>query len=132
VTSKPDKGQEPTAPSARDADRDADDSQTLSPQEFAAEIAQITGIPPADVTEASRLIDDLGLDSLALTELLVVLIDEYDMHSLSRGLEDREWQNVTVRDLYHEYLTGARSAPTSAQPREGPDRDSGARGSAAR
>lgn len=34
------------------------------------------GVDPASVTASARLVDDIGLDSLALTEALLVLEDD--------------------------------------------------------
>ena len=74
--------------------------------EFRAEIANVTDVPVDDVRAESRVLEDLALDSLALAELGVVLVDRFDTYSLSRDLETRRWDNVTVRDLYDEYLSG--------------------------
>jgi acyl carrier protein len=52
------------------------------------------------------VIKDLGLDSLSLAELVVSLIDEYDMYSLAKTLDERSWEDVTVGALYDEFLTG--------------------------
>ena len=71
----------------------------------------------AAVDGDTRLIEDLGLDSLSLTELVVILIERHDMYSLSKTLEERSWEHVTARALYDEYLTGvppsARSSSTA-------------------
>jgi acyl carrier protein len=84
-------------------------SNTVTWEEFVVEVAGIADVPAADVQSDSRILEDLALDSLALAELGVVLVDRYDTWSLSRELETRSWENVTVRDLYNEYLTGAPS-----------------------
>jgi acyl carrier protein len=80
-------------------------------------VAKIADCPPDQVQEGSRLIEDVGLDSLSLAELVVILIEKYDMFSLSQTLEERSWEKVTVRSLYDEYLTGlpprARSSATA-------------------
>ena len=81
----------------------------ISWDEYVAEVAAIAQVPVADVREDSRVLEDLALDSLALAELGVVLVDKYDSWSLSRDLETRSWDNCTVRSLYHEYLTSAPS-----------------------
>jgi acyl carrier protein/RimJ/RimL family protein N-acetyltransferase len=89
-------------------------SNTVTWEEFVAEVAGIAEVPAADVQSGSRVLEDLALDSLALAELGVVLVDRYDTWSLSRELETRSWENVTVRDLYNEYLTGAPSPSSGA------------------
>lgn len=92
-----------TSPGAAPAPR----WQTIPWEEFVREVAGIAEVSPDSVDEQSRILEDLGLDSLALAELGVVLVDKYDTYSLSRELETRRWDNVTVRALYDEYLTGA-------------------------
>ena len=73
---------------------------------FAAEVAAVAEIPSETIGEETRLIGDLNLDSLALTELVVMLIEKFDMSELGSGLDDRAWSKVTVRNLYDEFLTG--------------------------
>jgi acyl carrier protein len=88
--------------------------------EFAAEVAEIAQVPAAEVGPETRVLEDLALDSLALAELGVVLIDKYDLWTLSSELETRSWENLTVRALYDEYLTGVprpSSAPASGSGR---------------
>jgi acyl carrier protein len=90
---------------------------TVKWEQFVAEVASIAEVPVTDIQPETSVIEDLALDSLALAELGVVLVDKYDTWSLSRDLETRSWENVTVRDLYDEYLTGAPpSAPGPARP----------------
>jgi hypothetical protein len=79
-------------------------------EEFVAEVATIAQVPLEEVQPETRVLEDLALDSLALTELGVVLIDRYDSWSISRDLETRSWEGLTVRSLYHEYLTSAPAA----------------------
>jgi hypothetical protein len=78
--------------------------------EFVAEVAAIAQAPVEEVGADTRVLEDLALDSLALAELGVVLVDKYDSWSLSRDLETRSWENCTVRSLYYEYLTSAPGA----------------------
>jgi acyl carrier protein len=80
-------------------------------EEFVAEVAAIAQVSASDVREDTRVLEDLALDSLALAELGVVLVDKYDSFSLSRDLETRSWVHRTVRSLYDEYLTSAPGAP---------------------
>lgn len=82
-------------------------SKTVKWEQFLVEVASIAEVAASDIQPDTRVLEDLALDSLALAELGVVLVDKYDTWSLSRELETRSWDNVTVRDLYDEYLTGA-------------------------
>lgn len=54
----------------------------------------------------ARLVEDLGLDSLALIELAVMALVDYELEALSEGLQQSSWEGVTVGDLYRECGTG--------------------------
>jgi acyl carrier protein len=79
-------------------------------QSFAASVAQVAGLPAERVEPGTKVIEDLGLDSLALTELVVLLIDEYDMASLYKSLETRSWADTTVAQLFDEAVRSQPSA----------------------
>jgi acyl carrier protein len=79
---------------------------TFTWERFAEGIATMHGIDLTTVTRATYLVGDLGLDSLALTELVVMLIEDFGMDSLSLELDGRQWTDATVGDLYDELLTG--------------------------
>jgi len=85
----------------------------VSWDDFVAELAAIAQVPEAGVHEDSRVLEDLALDSLALAELGVVLVDKHHTWSPTNNLETRRWDNVTVRELYNEYLRGG---PAAASP----------------
>ena len=70
---------------------------------FVADVAVIADVPLADIGADTRLIEDLGCDSLSLVELVVALIEDYGMEGLSQNLGERTWQGVTVGALYDEY-----------------------------
>jgi len=74
---------------------------------FAAEIAAIAQRPTEEVERRLRIVEDLGLDSVALAELVLVLIDDYGMASISDDLDQRTWEGVTVGQLFDEYLRDA-------------------------
>jgi hypothetical protein len=78
-------------------------------EEFATQLAELVERPPDEVLPTTRVIEDLGLDSLALAELVLILVEKYEMGGLSKTLEERVWENVTAGALYDEYLTGGRS-----------------------
>jgi acyl carrier protein len=87
--------------------------RSITWEEFATEVAEIAQVAAAEVGPDTKVLEDLALDSLALAELGVVLVDKYDLGTLSSDLEARSWDNVTVRALYDEYLTGV-PEPASA------------------
>ena len=72
--------------------------------DFAVAVAAIVHIPVEAAQRDTRLVGDVGLDSLGLTELIVALIIDFEMESLSNGLEERDWNEVTIGSLYDEYL----------------------------
>ena len=61
-------------------------------------VAQVLARPEAEIRPSSRLLDDLGADSLDLVELMYVLEDEFSIHiekqdlslSAQLGLPDEE------------------------------------------
>lgn len=77
-------------------------------EQFAAAIAEAAQVPVEKITPTSRLLEDLGLDSLALSELIVLLIVELEMTKLESELASREWDRVTVGELFEEYQQGER------------------------
>jgi acyl carrier protein len=85
--------------------------EAVSFEEFAAALAEVARVPARSVGPRTPLLDGLGLDSLSLTELIVLLMLEFDMDSLSNRIEARDWSLVTVGQLYDEY----RSGPTAVR-----------------
>jgi hypothetical protein len=75
-------------------------------EDFVAEVATIAQVAGSQVHRDSRVLEDLGLDSLALAELGVVLVDEHGTWGSSSQLEARRWDNVTVGELYDQHLGG--------------------------
>lgn len=71
-------------------------------EDFAAVVAAIAEIDAAAIQRDSRLIGDLGLDSLALVELVVTLVERYEMVRLVDELEQRDWTTTTVGQLFDE------------------------------
>lgn len=70
--------------------------------DFAAQLAEVAEFPVADITPRSRLVEDLNLDSIALLEVLVFVVETYEPPSISQELESRRWEGVTVGALYQE------------------------------
>jgi len=79
-------------------------------EQFRDKVAAIAEVAPAQVTESTRVVEDLGLDSLALTELVVMLIDDYGMTSLYAGLETKSWQDTAAGELLAESRQGTEAA----------------------
>jgi hypothetical protein len=69
---------------------------------FAAEVAEIADVPASELRRETRLIEDLGLDSIQLVEIAVVLISGYGAGEAGEGLGGRSWDGVTVGELFEE------------------------------
>ncbi|HET9102409.1 MAG TPA: phosphopantetheine-binding protein [Solirubrobacteraceae bacterium] len=82
--------------------------------DFVGAVQSALGAPVTQVSSETRLGHDLGLDSLALVELLVVLDTELGMRRVLEGDADRSWNAVTLGDLYEEYRY-ARRPPSRSQ-----------------
>jgi acyl carrier protein len=68
-------------------------------QAFTADLAELLDVRPESIDPDARLVEDLGLDSVALTEIVVMLISDYGAESLSERLEYERWDNRSVRDV---------------------------------
>jgi acyl carrier protein len=85
-------------------------------EKFVAGVADIVRVDPADIRREARLTQDLGVDSLSLAELIVALVDEWRVDSVSATIPDRVWSEVTVGALYDEYVTSYhRAEPGGSQ-----------------
>lgn len=77
--------------------------KTMNWPDLTREVARFADVPADSIERDTRLIEDLGLDSLALTELLVTLIEAHDLDSLAEELVQRSWENVSAGELYELY-----------------------------
>jgi acyl carrier protein len=84
--------------------------------ELMAEVAPFTEVAPERISRDSMLIEDLGLDSLALTELLITLIEEHGAEPLTEELFSRSWERVTLGELFSVYCAGGGAAEPAPQP----------------
>ncbi len=72
-------------------------------ERFVNAIAAAAQVRPETISRASRLEYDLGIDSLALAELVVMLIVDFGMGTLADDFDQRDWSGITVGALYEEY-----------------------------
>lgn len=70
--------------------------------EFVQPIAAAAQVPPDEIAPATPL-EELGIDSLAFTELVVTFIVDFGMETLEDELDRRDWSIVTVGELYEEF-----------------------------
>lgn len=76
--------------------------QALEWNEFRTAVAAVTGFEAEDLNGEMRIVEDLAFDSLQLLELVVLLINDFAMASLAAGLENRDWDGVTLHQLFDE------------------------------
>jgi acyl carrier protein len=84
--------------------------------ELVGEVADFAQVPDQAIDRQTLLIEDLGLDSLALTELLITLIEEYEIDALSAELFARTWERVSIGELFEIYCNPSETgSPGAAQ-----------------
>jgi acyl carrier protein len=70
-------------------------------------VAQVLAKPPGEISPESRLIQDLGADSLDLVELMYVLEDEFGMHLEKQDLSLSAQLGLPESEVHqNEVLTG--------------------------
>lgn len=67
--------------------------------EFREAIASLAKVEPGRIAPSTVLVADLGMDSIALTELVVLMIERYDCDPLVY-VADAAWPELTVGQLY--------------------------------
>jgi acyl carrier protein len=81
-------------------------AEKLGWEEFANAIALAGKLPAENVRQDQRLLEDLGLDSLGLLEVIVFLVVDCGMEALADELPERDWRGVSAGELYREYREG--------------------------
>ncbi|HTU16031.1 MAG TPA: acyl carrier protein [Solirubrobacterales bacterium] len=62
----------------------------------------IASADPGESPDDPRLVEDLGLDSLAMAEVMVLLEEKYGMTGQRVSLLTRDWRGITVSQIYEE------------------------------
>jgi hypothetical protein len=75
--------------------RDSDDWDL-----FVGHLAEVAGVAPAAIGRGTRLVDDLNLDSLGLTEAVVILLADLELEELPGSLAAADWSALTVGEVY--------------------------------
>jgi acyl carrier protein len=70
--------------------------------DFVRDLAGATRTEADRLQRGTRLIHDLDLDSLALAEVAVLLLVDYELAHLPERLEESGWNELTVGDLFEE------------------------------
>lgn len=66
-------------------------------------LASVTDRREGEISLEDRVVEDLGLDSLAVIELIVALTDQPGLESFATQMLEGTWANVTVRSLIEAY-----------------------------
>ncbi|HTU14573.1 MAG TPA: acyl carrier protein [Solirubrobacterales bacterium] len=75
----------------------------LSPAELKADLILIATIEDVGaMPQNPRLVEDLELDSLAMAEVVLLLENKYGLEKRRMDLLTRDWNNVTVSQLFEE------------------------------
>lgn len=77
---------------------------------FVAQLAVICDLDPETIAGEARLATDLGMDSPAVAEFVVLVFERFGVDLGDRGFE---WLDLTVDELYHELR---RSSPGHDRP----------------
>jgi acyl carrier protein len=75
---------------------------------FTAEIVDISLTPADRIVPDARLVQDLDLDSLALIELVVVMVDKYEL-TIPDDLDAERWKDLTAGQLFDAVERGSLS-----------------------
>jgi acyl carrier protein len=75
---------------------------------FTAEIVDISLTPADRIVPDARLVQDLDLDSLALIELFVVMVDKYEL-AIPDDLDAERWKQLTAGQLFDAVERGSLS-----------------------
>lgn len=68
------------------------------------ELAEIGRLAERDIDLDSSLASDLGLDSVAVAEVAVLLVEEYDVDPGKVDMDGNNWSAMTVRRLLDDYI----------------------------
>jgi acyl carrier protein len=80
-----------------------------------ASLAQLTGCAAGDISDSDVLIDDLGVDSLIVVNLLVAIEDRLDVQ-LPDGCEGSFVNIRTVGQLVHGFVTSLGASTSEREP----------------
>jgi acyl carrier protein len=74
---------------------------------FVQHLAEVSQTPADEIKPDAEVMRGLGLDSLALAQLIVALREAYESPSRQIQLDSRNWQTITVAQLFEDF-TGSR------------------------
>jgi acyl carrier protein len=69
----------------------------MSWPEFVDQLCEIGGCRPESITPQARIVEDLGFDSLEVTEVVMWLAAD--------ATPDQRWEHVTVGELFEQWAS---------------------------
>lgn len=66
------------------------------------QLAELAGVPPDAVTPDARLVEHIGLDSLAIAELVLILVQDHGIDARVADAEGRDWSRISAGQLLEE------------------------------
>jgi acyl carrier protein len=75
-------------------------------EEFTEKVASVGGPEASEIEPGVRLVEDLDLDSLAVIELVVALMNDYGL-AMPDGLNAQKWQGLTAGELFESVKQGS-------------------------
>ena len=67
-------------------------------------VSEVSDVSVESIHRDSLITNDLGLDSLAIVELTVALIEELKAEGMEKALGSMDWGELTVGALFDRYL----------------------------
>jgi acyl carrier protein len=71
---------------------------------YVSDLAALSDAAIGEITEESRLVADLGFDSLAFTELALILDDRYGSRNFAADLPSVPWLELTAGSVFANYV----------------------------
>lgn len=75
---------------------------------FVQTLAEHANVPAERIARETPLVEQLQLDSLALTELVVSLLDAYPSSRFAHHLDGRNWATTTADELFQDCINDSR------------------------
>jgi acyl carrier protein len=69
-------------------------------------VAQVVLVPVESVGREARFVEDLDADSLAVVELVIAMVDDYDL-SVPDGIDPARWKGLTAGQLFDSIAQGS-------------------------
>lgn len=82
----------------------ADSANDAAWRRYIDVVSEVSDVSVESIHRDSSITKDLGLDSLAILELTVALIEELNAEGMEEALGSMDWGEVTVGALFDQHL----------------------------